>query len=89
LAVHPRSGGLDLTRADRIVALRSRSNRLSPLPSPTSLPLGPAGQPVLSRWRPSPACQPRPRAPARSNLCRRFLIQRLRLPRTPSRGGFA
>jgi hypothetical protein len=45
--VCPRSGGLELIRADLISALRSRSD-CSPLsPSPAPMPLGPAGQPAL------------------------------------------
>jgi hypothetical protein len=43
--VRSRSGGLDLIRADLILAFRSRSNRSSLSPSPAPLPLGPACQP--------------------------------------------
>jgi hypothetical protein len=40
--VHPRSGGLDLTRADLIVALRSRSNRPSLFPLTRAPAAGPS-----------------------------------------------
>jgi hypothetical protein len=68
--VRPRSGSLGFISADLIAALRSGSSRSPLSPSPAPLPLGPASQPALARWRPGHACLPRPPAPARSNLGR-------------------
>jgi hypothetical protein len=71
LGRRPRSVGLDLTRADLISALRSRSD-CSPLsPSPTPLPLGPAGQPHPGSLTPRPRLSVTPaRASVGSNLIR-------------------
>jgi hypothetical protein len=52
---------LNLRGSDRSPPIQIQPSLPSP-PSPASLPLGPAGQPVLARWRLGPACQPR--APA-------------------------
>jgi hypothetical protein len=75
----------------------SRTRTLRPWPAcqrPCLLALGPLGQCAipLCRWCPWPAYQHLPaRTRAlgrRSNLGRRFLIQRLDSPDTPSRGSF-